>query len=81
MKKVFTLVAVAALTSLVACGPSAEELAKKEQMKQDSISRATSVADSLNAVAEAAAADSLAKATAMADSVKMADSLAKAVKK
>jgi hypothetical protein len=81
MKKVLSIVAVAALTSLVACGPSAEELAKKEQMKQDSIAKATAMADSLARVVEAAKADSVAKAAVMADSVAKADSLAKAGKK
>jgi hypothetical protein len=37
MKKVLTLVAVAGMFSFVACGPSAEEIAKIEKAKQDSI--------------------------------------------
>jgi hypothetical protein len=82
MKKVLSIVAVAVLaTSFVSCGPSAEELAKKEQMKQDSIAKATAAADSVAAAVAAASADSLAMATKMADSIKMVDSLAKAGKK
>ena len=41
MKKVFSILAVAAMTSFVACGPSAEEKAKLEEdakRLQDSIS-------------------------------------------
>ena len=37
MKKVLTLVTIAGMFTLVACGPSAEEIAKKEKAKQDSI--------------------------------------------
>ena len=58
MKKVFTLVAVAAMFSFVACGPSAEEKAAAEKAKQDSIA----------AVEAATAAEEAAKAQAMADS-------------
>jgi hypothetical protein len=53
MKKVLSIVAVAAMTALVACGPSAEEKAKMEaeaKRLQDSISNAmtalTTAADS-----------------------------------
>ena len=38
MKNLFSIVAVAALTTaFVACGPSKEEMEKREQAKQDSI--------------------------------------------
>ena len=37
MKKVFTLVAFAGMFAFTACGPSKEELEKKEKAKQDSI--------------------------------------------
>jgi hypothetical protein len=49
MKKVFSIIAVAALaTSFVACGPSADEKAKMEaeaKAKEDSIKRADSIAN------------------------------------
>ncbi len=50
MKKVIYSVAVAATFLIVACGPSAEEIAKKEAARMDSIAKVTS--DSL-AVIEA----------------------------
>lgn len=58
MKKVFTLVAIASITTLVSCGPSAEEKAAKEKATQDSIA----------AVEAAKASEEAAKAQAMADS-------------
>ena len=58
MKKVLTLVAVASMSTFVACGPSAEEKAAMEKAKQDSIA----------AVEAAKAAEEAAKAQAMADS-------------
>jgi uncharacterized protein (DUF2147 family) len=58
MKKLFTLVAVASFSALVACGPSAEEKAAMEKAKQDSIA----------AVEAAQASEEAAKAQAMADS-------------
>jgi uncharacterized protein involved in type VI secretion and phage assembly len=58
MKKLFTLVAVASISALVACGPSAEEKAAMEKAKQDSIA----------AVEAAHAAEEAAKAQAAADS-------------
>jgi hypothetical protein len=58
MKKLFTLVAVASFSALVACGPSAEEKAAMEKAKQDSIA----------AVEAAHAAEEAAKAQAMSDS-------------
>ena len=45
MKKVFSIIAVAAVATLVACGPSAEEKAKMEERAkqiQDSISASIS---------------------------------------
>ena len=56
MKKVLSLVAIAAMTPLVACGPSAEEKAATEKAKQDSL-------------AEVAAADSMLKAAIETDSL------------
>jgi hypothetical protein len=58
MKKVFTLVAIASMSTLVSCGPSAEEKAAKEKATQDSIA----------AVEAAKAAEEAAKAQAIADS-------------
>ena len=66
MKKVLSLVAIAAMTTLVACGPSAEEKAATEKAKQDSI------AASQAAMAEAEAA----KAQATADSIAAAEAAA-----
>ena len=37
MKKIFSLALVAAIATLVSCGPSAEEKAAMEKAKQDSI--------------------------------------------
>jgi hypothetical protein len=48
MKKVIYSVAVAATFLIVSCGPSAEEIAKKEAARMDSIAKVT--ADSLAAV-------------------------------
>jgi hypothetical protein len=48
MKKVFSIIAVAALaTSFVACGPSADEKAKMEAEAQSKADSAARVADSL----------------------------------
>ena len=87
MKKVLSLIAVAALTAtFVACGHSKEELEAAEKAKADSIS-AVALADSLANVAKAdsiaavekAAADSL--AAAAADSIAKAEAEAKGGKK
>ena len=88
MKKVFSIIAVAALTAtFVACGHSKEELEAAEKAKADSIA-AVVLADSLANVAKAdsiaavekAAADSLAAAAA-ADSIAKAEAEAKGGKK
>lgn len=79
MKKVLSLVAVASMLSMVACGPSAESLEKSKRAKEDSTraadsvanvnvqteARAKATADSLQRVAEfeKAKADSLQKAS------------------
>jgi hypothetical protein len=48
MKKVFSIMAVAALAAFVACGPSAEEKAKmEERAKQIQDSIATSISESM----------------------------------
>jgi hypothetical protein len=77
MKNLFISLAVAAMFSFVACGPSQADLEQKRI--QDSIKMADSirVADSIAAAAEQSKLDSIAKA----DSVAKADSIAKAGKK
>ena len=79
MKKIFSILAVAAIMLTVACGPSAEEKAKRDKEVADSIEnqeammmeletqKAMAISDSLAAI-EKAKADSLA-----ADSVAKAD--------
>lgn len=67
MKKVFALLLTAGVLGLVACGPSAEEIAKAEQATKDSLLMVEQqmIADSTaaaNAAAAQAATDSLAKA-------------------
>ncbi len=75
MKKVLSILLIAGISSLVACGPSAEEKAAAEKRTQDSIAAVQkAVQDSLNAVAAAEKAKADAEATAA--QVK-ADSLAK----
>jgi len=81
MKKVLSIVAVAALSAaFVACGPSKEELEAREKAKADSIAAVEKAKqDSIAAVeAEAAKAAEAAAAAekAKADSARVADSLA-----
>jgi hypothetical protein len=68
MKKVFNLVLVAGVLAITSCGPSAEEIAKKEQAAADSVAAveaaAQHLADSLAAAKEQAMADSVAAARA-----------------
>ena len=66
MKKLLSVFAFAGLTALVACGPSAEEIAKKEQATKDSIAAVEKARqDSLDAVMkDQARLDSIATATA-----------------
>ena len=68
MKKVFTLIVAASVISLVACGPSAEELAKKAQAVKDSLEKVQKTADSLAEVAKIKE-DSAAAAQKVADSI------------
>lgn len=75
MKKLFTLVAVASM-SLVACGPSAEEIAKKEQAKQDSIKAYEEAEAAKAAAAEQAKQDSIAAEAAAAAEKAKQDSIA-----
>ncbi len=79
MKKIFFLLFAAGMFSLISCGPSAEEIAKAEKAKQDSIAKVQ--ADSLAAVAEQARLDSIAKVEAeqkrINDSIAAAEEAAK----
>jgi hypothetical protein len=65
MKKVLTTLLVAGAFAFYACGPSAEETAKMEKAKQDSMD-AVNKAAADKAQAEAAAAAEKAKADSMA---------------
>lgn len=84
MKKVLSLIAVAAMsTAFVACGPSKEEMEKREQAKQDSIA-AVEKAKQDSIAAAAAEQEKMAmeaNAKRMADSTHMADSIAATSKK
>ena len=79
MKKVLSIIAVAAMTTaFVACGPSKEEMEKREQLKQDSIA-AVEKAKQDSIAAAAAEAEKMAQdaeAARVADSTRVADSLA-----
>jgi hypothetical protein len=80
MKKVLSIVAVAALSAaFVACGPSKEEIEAREKAKADSIAAVEKAkADSIAAAEAAAAAEAEARQKQIADSTAAADSLAKA---
>jgi hypothetical protein len=83
MKKLFTLLVAASMFSLVACGPSAEELAKIAAAKADSIAKVEkekATADSLAAI-ETAKQDSIANAQKIADSIAAAAAAKKGGKK
>ena len=83
MKKLFSIIAVAALsTAFVACGPSKEEIAATEQKIADSLAtiETARIADS-TAAADALAAEAAATVARIADSARVADSLAKGGKK
>lgn len=83
MKKVLSLIAVAAMsTAFVACGPSKEEMEKREQAKQDSIAAVEKAKqDSIAAAAAMAEQAAMeAAAAAKADSARVADSIAAAKK-
>ena len=74
MKKRLSLLVIAGFTALVACGPSAEEKAAAEKMRQDSIQAVMDkmAADSVAAVqaeTEKMMQDSMAAMTAKADSM------------
>lgn len=83
MKKVLSMIAVAAFaTAFVACGPSKEEMEKREQDKQDSIA-AVEKAKQDSIAAAAAEQEKMAQEAEqqrIADSTRVADSLAAASK-
>ena len=79
MKKSFTVLMAAGIAAFVACGPSAEEKAKVEQARMDSIEQvritdSTSAAVAATEVAAAAAQKAAQDSLAM---VAMQDSMAK----
>ena len=82
MKKLFTIISVAFVAFMVSCGPSAEEKARMEQARQDSINQVMEIArqDSIMRAEEQSRLDSM--ATAMQDSINQAtaDSIANASK-
>jgi hypothetical protein len=82
MKKVLSIVAVAALSAaFVACGPSKEELEAREKAKNDSIAAVEKAkADSIAAAEAAANEIKMAAEKHMQDSIRVADSLAAAAK-
>jgi hypothetical protein len=82
MKKVLSIIAVAALsTAFVSCGPSKEEMEKREKLKSDSIAAVEKAKQDSIAAAEAEAARMAEEAANMEkmkqDSIRKADSLAK----
>jgi hypothetical protein len=84
MKKLILMAGIIGMFSVVACGPSAEEIAKKEQAKADSIAAVEKAKlDSIAAAQEQMMADSIASAKekAIADSIAMAEEMAAAKKK
>ncbi len=79
MKKSLLLLMAAGVTAFVACGPSAEEKARIEQARQDSIEQVR-VQDSLNAAEAAAHQQATQDSIVKADSLRMVamqDSMAK----
>ncbi len=75
MKKLLTIATAAGFLAFIACGPSAEDKAKAEKAKADSMHMADSVKAATAAAMMKAKADSAAKAH-MGDSTKK-DSAAK----
>lgn len=70
MKKLFSLLVIAGMLAVVACGPSAEEKAAKEKAKQDSIAAAQkAIDDSIAAVAKADSIAAAEKAKRIEDSI------------
>lgn len=73
MKKVLSILVIAGVAVLVACGPSAEEKAAAEKKKADSIAREQAIADSIAAAKQKAFDDSVANAQRIADSIATAN--------
>ncbi len=74
MKKLLALTLVAGLFAVVSCGPSAEEKAKQEQAKKDSIEQVEKQKADETAAIEKAQQDSIAAIeTAKQDSIKVAE--------
>jgi protein involved in sex pheromone biosynthesis len=81
MKKIFSILAVSAIMLIVACGPSAEEKAKKDKAIADSIESQEAMMMELEAQKAQAISDSIAALEkAKTDSI-AADSIAKATTK
>ena len=80
MKKTLSLLALAGMFAFSACGPSKEELEKKEQARKDSIAKDSTDKAMAAAAMQKRMDDSIAavnaKAKATADSIHMADSIA-----
>lgn len=77
MKKLLTFATAAGMLAFIACGPSAEEKAKADKMKQDSIHMADSINQAKAAAAMKMKQDSIA-AKMKADSASHADTAKKA---
>ena len=81
MKKIFSILAVSAIMLIVACGPSAEEKAKRDKEEADSIENQDAMKMELEAQKAQVIIDSLAAIEkAKVDSL-AADSIAKAATK
>ena len=81
MKKLFSIIAVAALsTAFVACGPSKEEIAATEQKIADSLATIETARIADSTAAADAAAEAAAEVARVADSTRVADSVAAASK-
>jgi hypothetical protein len=83
MKKILSLITMACMAALVACGPSAEEKAAMEKARQDSIEKVQKATqDSIDMANKAAADKAKADSTAAADMEKARkDSMEAAQKK
>ncbi|MCK9611457.1 MAG: hypothetical protein PHR81_03915 [Bacteroidales bacterium] len=73
MKKLFSVLLIAGMATLIACGPSAEEKAAAEKAKQDSIAAVQKAKEDSIAAAQKAIDDSIAAAE---KEKRIADSLA-----
>jgi protein involved in sex pheromone biosynthesis len=81
MKKIFSIVAIAATMLVVSCGPSAEEKAKRDKEVADSIANQEAMMMELEAQKAQAMQDSLAAIEKMKADSLAADSVAKAATK